>query len=353
MLRAIIRRSDAVDYLVDDEALELEGVRDAGAARWLRGVGNQHDARDVKRVLTTTDRATICGYDLIVAAPRPISILVAVDDVAAPHVVRAHQHAVAAALAYLEGRAVVVRLRRGGNDSEQSAQWGHVVAFTHGVNRHAEPHLHDHVLVGSRPHGATTVLDSRALFAHLHTGDAVYRTVLRHQIAATTSWRPWRSFSGVEHVTGLDEGYRKIWPGHRDERGEKFSWTRDAITEQWSRDLTNFEPSGVIDEPTRDRALLDEHAFGAAFEGRWDVGRRHVIAAWADAAVFGTSLRDLDRSVDLLYPELLEGQGVRELLVSTSRARMVGAVRTRGPRPLADHQLSQWLSSSRERSRSR
>ena len=51
--------------------------------------------------------------------------------------------------------AVTTATRRDGGRTSSS--------FTHGVNRHGEPHLHDHVLVGARPDGARRrVLDSRA-----------------------------------------------------------------------------------------------------------------------------------------------------------------------------------------------
>jgi hypothetical protein len=351
MLRLMVRRSRDVDYLSDDSALELEGIREGPAQWWLRGAGDVTDAAHVARVLTTSERSAVVGYDLIVAAPRPLSVLVALDPAHAPAVVGAHRRAVAEALEYLEQRALVVRDRRGGDDIETPAQWSHVVAFTHGVNRHGEPHLHDHVLVGARPAGATNVLDSRALFAHAAAADALYRSSMRAEVARTTPFSPWRSFEGVEHVAGLDEGYRVLWGGHHLERGVKRHWTREGIRDAWGSDLSRFEPHGSRLVPERERGRLDEHAFQAALEGRHGVARRHIVEAWANAATFGRDARSITTSVDDLYPALRGSRGVRETTLSLRDARMIAETRERGPRPLDAREIDEWRQRSRVRSR--
>jgi len=59
---------------------------------------------------------------------------------------------------------------------------------------------------GRTAEGQRNVLDSRALYAHAHAADALYRTSLRHELEVRTPWSAWRSFEGVERVVGLDEG---------------------------------------------------------------------------------------------------------------------------------------------------
>jgi hypothetical protein len=292
------------------------------------------------------------GYDLVVAAPRPISILLAIDPEHGAGVVAAHRQSVLAAVDYLEEHSIVVRDRRDGADRAESGRWRAVVSFTHGINRHGEPHLHDHVLVGARPDGARVVLDSRALFAHSSAADAVYRSSLRHELSERTPWSVWRSFEGVEHVVGLDEGYRALWGGHHPQRGEKLHWSREDSLRHWSRDLERFEPMGVVGAPLR-RATLDEHAFAGALEGRTDVARRHVVEAWANAATFGQDAAQLTRSLGALYPALEGSGGVREPTIPVRDARMTRDVREHGPRPLDLRALEQWRQRSRELPRSR
>ena len=344
MLRVFVRRSSDVRYFSDDAALELDGVRDGDAGWWLRGEGPTTDDRHVASVFSTTPRSSVVGYDLVVAAPRPISILLAIDPTEAPAVVAAHRASVRASIDYLERRALVVRDRRHGEDRDVPARWAAIVGFTHGVNRHGEPHLHDHVLVGARPAGASSVLDSRALYAHLDAADAIYRTSLRHALAQRSAWTAWRSH---------DDGYRALWPGHHRTRGEKLTWTRDDAVSSWDRDLRDFSPNGSVPVPPRDPNSLDEHAFAGAFEGRSVVARRHVVASWADAAVFGHEPTSLERAVDATYPSLGTGLGVRETSISVREARMTRQVRERGPRPIDSRDLEAWRHRERgERSRS-
>ena len=351
MVRVFVRRSRDATYLTSDAALELDGVRDGAAGWWVRGGGDSANPREVERVFTSSARSSVVGYDIVVAAPRPISILVALDSSHARGVVSAHRVSVAASIDYLEERALLLRDRRDGDDRDVPARWQEILSYTHGVNRHGEPHLHDHVLVGARPRDASTVLDGRSLFAHVGTADALYRSSLRHELGRRTPWAAWRSFSGVEHVRDLDEGYRALWGGHYDERGDKRTWARDEVVAKWLADERRFEPHGVVPSP-RVRASLDEHGFAAAFEGRFDVARRHVVAAWADAAVFGQSARDVVASVDRLYPGLGAQRGVRETTISVDRARMLLRVREHGERPLLVDDLERWDQRSRGRSRS-
>ena len=106
------RRSNDVTYFTRDAAREIEGLRDGDPGWWLRGGGDTRDPRDVARTFTTSERSKVVGYDLVVAAPRPISTLLAVDPYHARGVIEAHRASVRAAMDYLEDRALVVRDRR-------------------------------------------------------------------------------------------------------------------------------------------------------------------------------------------------------------------------------------------------
>src|SRR5271155_4282654 len=143
MLRLFVRRSNDVTYFTNDAARELDTLREGGPGWWLRGSGDVRDARDVEQVFTTSERSRVVGYDVVVAAPRPVSILVAIDPGQAGQVVAAHRASVKASMHYLEERALVVRDRRAGEDRDVAATWQRVVSFTHGLNRHGEPHLPD------------------------------------------------------------------------------------------------------------------------------------------------------------------------------------------------------------------
>jgi TrwC relaxase len=352
VVRLFPHRTNDVSYFTNDAARELDGVRDGGPGWWLRGNGDTRDPAMVERVLTTSERSQLSGYDVVIAAPRPISILLALNGEGARGVVDAHRASVQATMSYLEEHALVVRDRRNGEDRDHPATWESVVSFTHGLNRHGEPHLHDHVLIGARPAKQRNILDSRALYAHAEAADALYRSSLRYELSRRTPWSAWRSFEGIERVVGLDEGFRALWSGHHRERGEKLAWTREQTLDAWSRDRGRFESLGVVEPTRRDRNLLDEHRFAGALEGRSDVARRHLVTAWANAAPFGQDPRELARSINDLYPELT-GRGVRERTIAVRDARMISNVREIGPRPLERVGFDEWRQRSRELVRSR
>ncbi len=319
MIHAIVRRSRDVRYLTADRAGELDGLRAGGPGWWLRGHGDEHDPDDVGALLTTTARSAVTGYDLVVAAPRPLSMLIALDVEAAPAVIAAHRDGVRAVVDYLEDRALVVRRRIDGDEFIVGARWSRVVGFTHGVNRDGEPHVHDHVLVGARPAGAATVADSRSLFAHLGAADSIYRSTMRLAINRDTEHTMWRSFSGNELVSGVDEGYRAIWGGHLDDRGAKRTWSREAIVERWRRDAALFETLGAPAVP-RYRAF-DDHRFLSSFEGATRISRRDVISAWADASPFGASGTEVSAIIDRLHPNLRLARGAAERPLRLVEAR--------------------------------
>jgi hypothetical protein len=341
MLRLFTRRTNDVTYFTNDPAFELDGLRPGAAGWWLRGHGDPHDETAVRRVLTTSARSRIFGYDLVVAAPRMVSLLLALDPGHAPRVIEAHRRAVVAAVGYLERHGLVVRDRRFGGDRESGGRWESVVSFTHGVNHHGDPHLHDHVVFGARPADVDTVLDGWSLRAHLETADALYRTELRHRVGVTTRWDVWRSLAGVEHVVGVDEGYRALWGGHHDERGPKRLWSREDIAHHWATSRERWRAEVVVPAPAR-TTTLDEHCFAGAFEGRDRVARRDLVAAWANAAVFGMPAVEVERAVDLCYPAVTSGRGWREELIGVHQARAIALIRERGPRPLDATALRQW-----------
>ncbi|HUY43178.1 MAG TPA: relaxase domain-containing protein [Acidimicrobiales bacterium] len=351
MLRVFVRRSSDVRYFTEDRALEIEDLRDGPAGWWLRGEGDATSERDVAGVLTSTKRSQVVGYDLVFAAPRPLSMLLALHPDHGSALVNAQRRSVRAAMSYLEEHALVVRDRRSAEDRDVAARWESAVGFTHGVNRHGDPHLHDHVLVGARPADVELVLDARALYAHSRAADALYRTSLRYEVARRTPFQAQRTFHGVEVVAGLDEGYRALWGGRHEARGEKRLWQRHEIVERWRSDLERFQPFGGGVERTRASSQLDEHRFGSSLEGRREVGRRHLVEAWSDAAITGHDPREVRASIESLYPELGSNRGVRETMIGVRQARQTQLVSERGARPLAYAELDAWRQRSRERSR--
>ncbi len=300
MIRIITRRSLDVDYLVQDPANELDGVRD-GPALW-HPVGERVRADDV---LGASARSRTTGYDVIVAAPRAMSLLLVVGtDYEQATLVRSHRDAVREALQYLERNGVVVHRQVLGERDELPTRWANSAAFTHGVNRAGEPHLHDHVLLGARGTSYPQMIDSTLLREHASSADALYRAHLRHELNTHLDREVWQSFAGHEFVSGVDEGVRAIWPGRANDRGDKVHWTRRDIVRQWRRDFESYEPGVQITPSRGDGPEFVRHRFDAELAKYDAIKRRDVVGALANAHPRGVVAAKVERAVGHELPEL-------------------------------------------------
>ena len=352
MLRVLPKSTRSATYYVRDQALELEGVREGAAAYWLRGSGVIDD-QVLESIWPQPPRSKTLGYDLVFAAPRPYSILLATAKIDEQRqAIALHRDAVRSAMNYLEEHALVIRASIEGESIELSARWNQALAFTHGVNRGGEPHLHDHVLVAAVPAHRRRALDSRALRMHAVAADAIYRAELRMGLTNTQRRVAWRTFAGHELVQGIDEGLRGLWPGERVYGAEKIHWTREGILEKWSRDMAHFEALYEHRVPLRSRDHVDEQVFSAHFEGQSTVSRSDLITATANAAVFGADRWSIEQFVDTNYPELANQRGSLEGRISIVDARQHSQIRSHGPRELGLTRTNQRdLPRSIERSR--
>jgi len=350
MIRIFTKRSLSADYYVRDAALELDGVREGPAGYFLRGSGDLTSSDLLRDLWRTSPRASVVGYDIVIAAPRPLSILLAIGSLDEQRrLVADHRQSVASAMAYLETRGIVVRTALEGETLDQRGRWGSVIGFTHGVNRQGEPHLHDHVLVPALTEHRRAVLDSRSLEAHAEAADALYRAEMRSRLAEGGVREAWRNFRGIEVVEGVDEGARAVWPGERTRGAEKRYWSRQEILEKWHRDAQGIASIYEHARPRHDRRCINEQIFGQHILSRVSIGRRHVVEAFANAATFGARAADIDHLVNALYPEHRMEFGIREATLSRPMALQLDLVRERGPRPVAFLELERWT--QRERSR--
>jgi hypothetical protein len=301
VIRIITRRSLDVQYLMDDQALELEGVRE-GTALWHPLGERAHPEHVLERGI----RSPTTGFDLIVAAPRPVSALLAVGS----HeeqlgVVQAHRQAVRSAMAYLNDRAVVVHRQILGEKEQLRTHWGSSASFTHGVNRAGEPHLHDHVLVGPRGPQYSNVIDATVLRDHARSADSLYCSELRMELNLRLERDVWRSFAGREYVAGIDESMRALWPGRANDVMGKLHWTREAIEQSWRQDLSRYESGPQIVPVLRDSVRFDPHRFHSALSELNVIRRQELVGSLADAFPRGERASVIDAAVTQALPDLL------------------------------------------------
>ncbi len=287
-------------------------------------------------------RSTVAGFDLTFSTPKSVSVLFAIgDDHTAGELLAAHEHAVDAALAYLEREACATR--RGRDGVERLCGEGFIAAsYRHRMSRAGDPQLHTHVVVANMTEADAryTALDARALYQHKSVGGAVYRAVLRSQVRERLPWAGWhRVGRGLFELDGVPEPVRRHFSQRRVEIEERAFELAGAGSRELSRErmqtialsTRRAKTYGVDGASWRDqaRARAAEHGLGenevAALSTRRPTAasapdleretrrlsgskglterhntfaRRHALAELAGAFAQGATMMDLEAAAD-------------------------------------------------------
>jgi conjugative relaxase-like TrwC/TraI family protein len=389
-------RADRASYYLSDLSREMPptqtGPRRAGqwagaAAARLGLVGPVDEAR-FEALLhgrhPETDRqlrgaqATVMAFDLTFSAPKSVSVLFGLGgSEVARQVLDGHTEAVRGALDYLDAHAVTAQ-RREIEDGVLATSGLAAGAFTHGVNRNVDPHLHTHVVVANLVHGEDGrwgALDQRAIWAHQRAAAAVYESQLRHELTGRLGlhWTqaPFVSgeikevspvllgeFSsraadirrhGHEHGVRSSRGTRVAAAATRPGKGEGMDF--DDLVPRWHERATaalgaapELAPALGHHPPGPD--TLSEHQFAGVLSIAADgqARRRDVVTAFAHAARQGTTVANIEALTELSLPGSAIRLGVAETSYPT--ARVIPAphlLRALGSRPLDATQHAVWL----------
>lgn len=156
---------------------------------------------EIRREVIARTRTPVAYYDLTFSAAKSVSVywtglLAAGREAEAAGVVAAHRAGVAAAMAYVEREAASVRSGYHGRmvsgesvgvyEPARGLVW---IRWDHSTSRARQPHLHSHVTVLNRAEtvsdGVVRALASRGFGPIKQGADAIYRTVLQQQLAAS------------------------------------------------------------------------------------------------------------------------------------------------------------------------
>ena len=345
--------------LAEELGLEGEVDRDAYAAVLAGkhpGTGQVLVSRPQARKFTDAEGRErrldpILGYDVRFAAPKSVSLLYAVGSAEVrAAVLRAHDHAVAEAVFYLEAHACFVQRGRGGKRIEPGAGFV-AMAFRHRSSRAGDPALHTHLVTANMtraasdgrwlslaaPKGRTPFWLQAKAAGHVyqaalragvtrelgvewqapHNGyadlAAIGRPVIEHfsqrraEITAALAERGVSSPAAAAVAAyrtreakdyGVDpDNQRAEWVS----RAAEFELTSDSIGQMVARG-SRREPR-AIGAADLDRALAELEAHHSHFD------RRELLCALANQLREGTDARSLEAAVDAL----LAGERVVEV----------------------------------------
>ena len=328
-VRILDYRGDGTYYLADP-ALELDSLRAGPVGAVLVGDNGRAVHTALHELLDAPLSDGRRALDVIVAAPKPVSVLLAIEPPeVARRVVDLHERAARAVHGHLVG------------DPADPAPASTAVGFTHGVNRHLDPHLHTHVLVASRRADGTPI-DARAMRWRSASADALYLAALREGLPGATGRAAWVGRSGATLVEGVDLGLVAATTTPRSRGGlleraaSKSHPSAGEVRRLWDAQVASCEELGLRPSPPARSASIDEYRF-AALLGERLVGSNDVVRAWAGACTFGERPERVAAAVSLLGPELTPR--ARRPAVRVADA---AGVKILGPRPRDLGELAIW-----------
>jgi conjugative relaxase-like TrwC/TraI family protein len=328
-------------------------------------------------------RATVLAYDLTFSAPKSASVLWALGgEEVARQVLAGQAEAVRGALHYVDAHAVTALRRRQGEGEVMATSGLAAGAFTHGVNRNVDPHLHTHVVMANLVHGEDgrwSALDQRAIWAHQRAAAAVYEAHLRSELTGRLGLR-WTQAPfvtgeiagvsqvllgefasraaeirrhGFEHGVRSTAGYRVAAAATRAGKGAGRAF--DDLVPQWRERATAAvgsrpELAPLLDHRPAGPATVCEHQFAGVLSTAPDgrAHRRDVVTAFAHGARNGATESTIERLTDLWLPEARWRLGVAE--TAYPKGRVVPSphlLRALGPRPLDVTPHAVWLDGAR------
>lgn len=241
----------------------------------------------------------VTALDVTLSVPKSMSVLWAVGDHdTRRNVEAAIDAAEAAVVRLLEAEATIVRRGHGGLDYHDGN--GLIVAsFDHRTSRLGDPNLHRHLVVANAspgPDGRITGIDTRQLYGIRYTAEAVFQSVLRHELAQSQGLLYGDiDRHGVGEIAGIPLTVRREFSQRR----------RDIEAEMAERGVTTGRgarmvalatrptkeddlPDGVLRRQWRDRA----NAVGFDGTGIPTVERTPRLATTDDTLAFALTEHD-------------------------------------------------------------
>ena len=292
------------------------------------------------------------AYDLIIAAPKPVSILFAsVDEDVARATLHAHQGGVTAALDYLEVRAASSSRTEQGDRISLPVVGLSAAHFCHGVSRSGDPHLHSHLVIANLAQGIDgrfRSLESRPLWLHLSAADALYRSTLRSELTRSLGVRWQRDAGGREHLSGVSDAAILALSGRsadvrqhsRAVPAKPLGRSRAELRELWEERQCRAPLIENRERHEVSRDHIDEFRFASDLSMS-SPRAREVVAAYANAAGAGVTSAVVADVVKRLRQPLGRG-AYEERLAHGDVIPASSLVRRLGARPTERGKLAAW-----------
>jgi conjugative relaxase-like TrwC/TraI family protein len=216
---------------------------------------------------------SVRGYDVTFSAPKSVSLLAVLGDVAVQAEVHAaHDAAVDAVLGYVQ-RHALTRYRIDGEVMSVDAEGIVAGVFRQHVSRELDPQLHTHAVVANRvfsPDGRWLALDARPLMKDQTVLSALYHAGLRAELTTRLGVGRREVDNGIAELAGID---REVLDEFSRRAGQvearlavKLARFRDTLgRDPTARERWRLEREAAVDSRRSKPAAMD----AAALQRRW------------------------------------------------------------------------------------
>jgi conjugative relaxase-like TrwC/TraI family protein len=319
-----IGAGEAPGHWAGTAAADLDVAGEVSEDGFLRMLAGAHPDT-AARLVGPPRGQRVLAFDLTFRAPKSVSILWALDGAAASRTVHeSHEHALSAALGYLERHAAIARRGAGGQQLVRGNGFLAAV-FRHRTSRAGDPLLHSHALVANLtrgPDGRWTALDGRALYAHAKTAGYLYQAVLRHELTEQLGVTWERVHNGVAELSGIPPPVLEAFSKRRQQ-------IKQRMRERGEHSAKSAQTAALDTRSAKERGVSQETLLG-----RW---RRQAEA-------LGFTVRDLEAPLgratsqsaaalhqDQLLDDLAAPEGLTRQASTFSRRDVLQAICERLP----------------------
>lgn len=209
-----------------------------------------------------TPLRAVAGFDATVSAPKSLSVWWALTG--DERLLDAHDTAVRAVIATLEGYGATTRIRSGGGRLHPDSEGLMIAAFRQSTSRLDDPQIHTHLVISAKVRVEDSrwfALDARLLKKHQRTLGGLYQSVLRAELTDRFGVRFADIVNGQADIVGVPQELVDAFSKRASQVDAALAAKLAGFRDREQRDPTVFERAAMQREAAADTR---HHKTGAA-----------------------------------------------------------------------------------------
>jgi conjugative relaxase-like TrwC/TraI family protein len=212
----------------------------------------------------------VAGFDATFSAPKSLSVWWGLTG--DQGLLDAHDLAVGAVLAHLEGHGATTRVRVNGARQHPDADGLVMAAFRQATSREDDPQLHTHVVISAKVQtadGRWMALDARYLKRKQRALGGLYQSVLRAELAHRygIAWEP--ILNGQAEIAGMPADLLEVFSKRTAQVDAALAAKVNEFVDREGRDPSRWERAALTRQAAQDSRPTKSHASTTDLHHDW------------------------------------------------------------------------------------